>query len=149
MDNNPTLARIWVDENVVADVAGGATKVAWSGYTAGEFGYKNLDPNIFTVDIAVNNRVTVLRAGQYRVTFHGTIVEAGADVLTLFLYRNGAAIPAGSGVCQFAAGSLTQQMYLDVLVDANPNDYFELFQDVTGANNFTLTQAALTVEWIG
>lgn len=97
-----------------------------------------------------SNKITVpnsdTQKGIYVVT--GILQIAGGAALTnaiVLLYRNGVAI-VGGGQSLYNASGLNSTLYLNATqeVQANKNDYFELFAQLTGTGSFTCT-GVLTV----
>jgi hypothetical protein len=93
----------------------------------------NNSGSVFGTSVVSNNRLTVTRTGTYNIQFSAQIeTSAGADTMYVWYRKNGVNIPA-SNTKVVLANNTAQVMTVNILDEANANDYYQInYQTVSG-----------------
>lgn len=93
----------------------------------------------------VNNRLVASVAGVYQVSLNTALTSAIANKLTVFLYKNGTAIPGAFGTYTRAAGSTTQKAGFVFTLSLAVNDYLEIWCSATTSETITVEDFQLSI----
>ena len=112
-----------------------------SAGVSGSISFNN-SGSAYGVSLVSGTRLTVANAGTYNVQFSAQVeTSAGSDTAYVWYKKNGTNI-ADSATKVTLANNTAQVMTVNIIDDANANDYYELGYQFTNGNATVLAEAA-------